>query len=335
MVNVFAEARRVLRDDGVLFLNLGDSYITHPHGPKGANAQDPKWAHARVRGRVGKGMGQANRTSIAGLKHKDLVGIPWRVAFALQAAGWYLRSDIIWNKPNCMSESVFDRPTKSHEYIFLLTKKPRYYYDGLAIREKSVSGHSSGSKGRKANHQNGRSGFSINPPWHSDTRNKRSVWSINTKPLKAAHFATFPPALVLPCILAGTSEKGCCPICGAQWKRIVKRERKPTRPGVDSKVYAEPPLHADSPHRRHNGDICGNRDPQRHITTFTTTGWKQGCDCEPQPPIPCTVADMFAGSGTVGVVAKQQGRSFIGCELNPAYRDMAEKRIQAVGESLF
>ena len=209
MVEVFREVRRVLRDDGTLWLNLGDSY-----------ANDTKW---------GGQSGEKNRSSViggyqtcrnlrtnSGLKPKDLVGIPWRVAFALQADGWYLRSDIIWHKPNSMPESVADRPTKAHEYIFLLSKSEHYYYDADAIREphkdeslerwklgstwdgERVRGYPSGAKHSMVPEQ----------MCHPRGRNKRTVWTVATQPFPDAHFATFPPKLIEPCILAG------CPIGG-------------------------------------------------------------------------------------------------------------------------
>jgi len=174
MVKVFREVTRVLRDDGTLWLNMGDSYASSPAGNFGGDMPAP----------ADGGRYRANKPKMdygaSGLKPKDLVGIPWRVAFALQADGWYLRSDIIWHKPNPMPESVTDRPTKSHEYLFLLTKSPRYYYDTDAVREPSVE--------------------------QAAGRNLRSVWTINPQPFSEAHFATFPTALVEPCIKAGSTK---------------------------------------------------------------------------------------------------------------------------------
>ena len=202
MIDVFREVRRVLRDDGVVFLNVGDSYLS----------QQGKGFPGTGQVKLPEDSRNIKMKRPAGLKPKDLCGIPWRLALALQAEGWYLRSDIIWAKPNPMPESVTDRPTKSHEYVFLLTKKPRYFYDANAVRENS--------------HE------------HSTTgRNKRTVWIIPTESFPGAHFATFPTALVIPCILAGTSEKGCCPGCGAPWKRVVEKKRIRTRPGKESKSY--------------------------------------------------------------------------------------------------
>jgi len=224
LVAVFREVRRVLADDGTLWLNLGDSYSGSGKGPAGNLGKIHNEREIK----------QTSGIVPDGLKPKDLIGIPWRVAFALQADGWYLRQDIIWHKPNPMPESVADRCTKAHEYIFLLSKSPRYYFDADAIKEASITGDPRrpyGSKGAwdldgrplgqrpqgrvrksvkrgefdgKTNALPGREAFRA----VTETRNKRSVWTVNTKPYKGAHFATFPPSLIRPMILAG------CPIGG-------------------------------------------------------------------------------------------------------------------------
>lgn len=209
LVAVFREVRRVLRRDGTVWLNLGDSYA----GGGQTGRKDG--------GRPEKGRGWAEydiqRTKIErrdGLKPKDLVGIPWRVAFALQADGWYLRSDIIWSKPNPMPESVTDRPTKSHEYVFLLSKAERYHYDADAIRERAVSDHRSGNGYARPERETFRN-LDGSPRGQSrgwddigGRRNRRSVWTIATQPYPDAHFATFPEALVEPCVLAGCPPDG-------------------------------------------------------------------------------------------------------------------------------
>jgi len=209
MVEVFREVRRVLRDDGTCWINLGDSYASDPG--KGYSGADPKWTE--------KGTSRA-RTSF--LPPKNLMGMPWRVAFALQADGWYLRSDIIWHKPNPMPESVTDRPTKAHEYIFLLSKSERYYYDAEAIKEPAqewtgqaavfersgaVASHILPGQ-NAAQHRGKGNAKTLNVPNEAGTRNKRTVWTIATRPYAAAHFATFPPDLIKPCILAGCPEGG-------------------------------------------------------------------------------------------------------------------------------
>lgn len=221
LTRVFAEVRRVLADDGTLWLNLGDSYTSGGRTWRDEDDKNPA-----------RGMGYRAPTP-PGLKPKDLVGVPWRVAFALQADGWYLRSDIIWQKPNCQPESVKDRPTRCHEYLFLLSKSERYFYDHEAVREEG----NGGKRNRRT-------------VWHPTTENLGSLWEVRTEPYPEAHFAVFPPSLVEPCILAGSTP--------------------------------------------------GDR-----------------------------VLDPFFGSGTVGEVCLRTGRRFTGIELNPAYAELARKRLSA------
>ena len=196
MVSVFQEVKRVLRKDGTVWLNLGDSYFG------GGRGKDGKYEVAYKSVEDSK----PDWSKVSGLKPKDLVGIPWRVALALQADGWWLRSDIIWNKPNPMPEAVKDRPTKSHEYIFLLTKSAKYYYDHEAIKEKGE--YPAGTKAAKGSTKRYSTDLvNSRPPEYKvydGTRNKRSVWKITTKPYKEAHFATFPEELPETCIKAGT-----------------------------------------------------------------------------------------------------------------------------------
>jgi len=246
MVAVFREVRRVLRDDGTCWINMGDSYLVQQG--KGFNGQ--------------KRMDDTNRNIKVQrpkwLKPKDLCGIPWRVAFALQADGWYLRQDIIWHKPNPMPESVTDRCTKAHEYIFLLSKRAKYYCDMEAIREEGGDGSDRWGGKRmeldtpKAFGGNAVIGQPANRPLrafeYNGTRNKRSVWTVPTAPYPDAHFATYPPKLIEPCILAGCPESG-------------------------------------------------------------------------------VVLDPFMGAGTTALVAYRNNRNYVGIELNPEYRELAEKRI--------
>jgi len=207
LVEVFREVRRVLRGDGTVWLNLGDSYATGTTASRqpGNKSFGENTAKAQGLPRIG---------TPDGLKTKDLIGIPWRVAFALQADGWYLRQDIIWHKPNPMPESVTDRCTKSHEYIFMLSKSPKYYYDHEAVKEPAVSTHSSGNgfkRDARESYKNADGSARGNESQWSDIggkRNRRSVWTVPTKPYKGAHFATFPPALIEPCILAACPEGG-------------------------------------------------------------------------------------------------------------------------------
>ena len=251
MVEVFREVRRVLRDDGTVWLNLGDSYTS---GGRDTRAADKKHEGAREM--------TTRAPTPQGLKPKDLVGIPWRVAFALQADGWWLRQDIIWHKPNPMPESVRDRCTKAHEYVFLLTKSERYFYDAEAVSEASTGQCGAAASFRRTTKDHlipGQSAVQhrMNRKDREDSgrRNRRSVWTISTKPYSGAHFAVMPADLVEPCIKAGCPEGG-------------------------------------------------------------------------------TVLDPFAGSGTTLAVAAEQGRSGIGCELNPDYIELAERRILAARQSV-
>jgi len=261
MVEVFREVRRVLRDDGTAWVNLGDSYAATTKGSGGTGKSTLVGTPNDENGQIFT----PRRLDIGSLKPKDLCGIPWRVAFALQADGWWLRQDIIWHKPNPMPESVRDRCTKAHEYVFLLTKSERYFYDAEAVKE-AFADERKGNPGRYTKRYSigaGRNDAATkSQPWNEDGakqgRNRRSVWTVTTKPYGGAHFAVMPPDLVEPCIKAGCPEGG-------------------------------------------------------------------------------TVLDPFAGSGTTLAVAAELGRNAIGCELNPAYIVLAEKRIKEAraGVALF
>lgn len=323
IVAVFRECWRVLRDDGVVWLNLGDSYAGGNQTGRndgGRPEKDKGWVTYDIK-----------RTSVKrddGLKPKDLIGIPWRVAFALQAAGWWLRQDIIWHKPNPMPESVTDRCTKAHEYVFLLTKSARYFYDAEAIQEaaqdrptdswekRKAAGAGSGSleDGHNSSLAKG-AGFS-HTVGNGTTRNRRSVWSISTKPFSGAHFACMPPELAETCIRAGTSKVGCCPNCGRPWvknKTVVSHCSK--------RKAAHAPFNCPT-----KTSSTGWKPP-----TITHNGWKPGCDCADNTPVPCRVFDPFAGSGTTGMVAVKLGREFIGTELNYKYiRDVVPLRMKGI-----
>ena len=205
MVDVFREVRRILKPDGTLWLNIGDSYAAQG----GAQVQGTKQAKGSQAG----AWGGERRMPPTGLKAKDLIGIPWMLAFALRADGWYLRQDIIWHKPNPMPESVRDRCTKAHEYIFLLSKSERYFFDSEANKEAAVSEKPAGNKRHKyadayaagtSEEHRTKAGLLALQGIEWEKRNRRSVWTVATRPYKGAHFATFPPALIEPCILAGS-----------------------------------------------------------------------------------------------------------------------------------
>ncbi len=323
MVEVFREVKRVLRDDGTLWLNLGDSYA---HDTKGDTRT--KEDYIRQGATVGALLSGAQnaggkRKCHHGLKPKDLCGIPWRVAFALQADGWYLRQDIIWHKPNPMPESVRDRCTKAHEYIFLMTKRPKYYCDMEAIKVPLAESTSNDRRTLDEDYTVGRPerGFVGNPSQgsgmlksHGGTANKRSVWTVTTKPYSEAHFATFPPDLILPCILAGCPQ-WVCKKCGEPRVRIVDKELVPTKKGVKTTVVDARDLAADK------NDQGSNRQKDGHkpgwINQTTTTGWTDcGCNAGFDGGV---VMDPFMGSGTVGLVAYQNNRHYMGIELNPEY----------------
>jgi len=327
MVEVFREVRRVLRDDGTLWLNLGDSFASgkgtcfNPGGGETSLGQNRKAAGVHPLDR-----GNKSTLALSGLKPKDLVGIPWMVAFALRADGWYLRSDIIWHKPNPMPESVKDRCTKSHEYIFLLTKSAQYYYDNEAIKEDAKPESEKRYKstfhtGKKEISGQGRPGNASNTPGYkkwTGKRNKRSVWTIPTQPFPGAHFAVFPEALVEPCILAGTSEAGCCPKCGAPWVRVVEKETVNRAGWGASNPHHATPFGTHGPSLRGEGR-CGD-------VRVTTLGWQPTCSCG-LDPVPCVTLDPFGGSGTVAKVSRDLGRDSVYCDLNPDYVRMAMDRV--------
>jgi DNA modification methylase len=346
LVEVFREVRRVLKKEGTLWLNLGDTFASG-----GTGGCSPK---STLNG--GKGVGESEKLRLMkqsprkipdGLKPKDLIGIPWMVAFALRADGWYLRSDIIWHKPNCMPESVTDRPTKAHEYIFLLSKSQRYYYDKEAILEphsdetkkyfeKYTPDHSKSLSDRKialGDKGKTRTGFGnsraeatacMNP----SGRNKRTVWTVATKPFAEAHFATFPEKLIEPCILAGTSERGVCPKCGKAWERQVGKQTIYLSNAAKAGTTALAGKGHTSSQVRENHDI--RLGP---CTQTETIGWLPSCQCSCDP-VPAVVLDPFFGAGTTGLMAKKLGRHYIGIELNEAYIGMAQKRIAAVPNRL-
>ena len=290
-----------------------------PRGPR--NGHEGKQEYAAAVGPIT----QPNRMPIPGLKPKDLVGIPWRLAFALQADGWYLRSDIIWAKPNPMPESVTDRPTKAHEYVFLLTKSERYFYDAEAIREPDAgTDHQrwvldaepslEPSGGLRAPHGGIRTAEGRN----GTGRNRRTVWSIATQPYPEAHFATFPETLVEPCILAGTSEQGACARCMTSLDRVMEK------PGGAFHDHLRDGEQGQSQE--------GARRKRQYLENLSkprgTIGWRRTCVCEGALVAPCIVLDPFMGAGTVALVALKARRNFIGIELNPEYAEMARRRIE-------
>ena len=335
MVEVFREVKRVLRDDGVLWLNLGDSYATHARGHNGFGSSTLDASAQHVQLLTGTHRRGDNRYSAPaiGLKDKDLIGVPWMLAFALRADGWWLRSDIVWSKANPMPESVRDRPTRSHEYVFLLSKRERYFYDADAIREPHTAfGRPPGNKSRiyfdrDPAHQTGekrRPGQAKS--FHALGRNKRDVWTCATHAYPEAHFATFPAKLIEPCVLAGTSPHAC-ETCGAPWQRMTETHN---------------PSKAANSGRDMTGGAAKTSNPQTSAglhrngggvySSVVFRGWRPTCRCAPERNTGAGksfVLDPFGGAGTTGMVAKRHSRSYLLIELNEQYCEMARKRIAA------
>lgn len=345
LVEVFRAVRRVLRADGTCWVNLGPSYASGGKGGGGSfMAERRAWAEkASLRGWKGPPKG---------FKPKDLIGIPWMFALAMQADGWWLRSENIWAKKNPMPESVHDRPTAAHEQVFLFAKSAKYFYDKVAIAERlehpeastpedmarafsrrratladpqqgplDARRYRSGNLAPKTGDDRDRPGdhrrSSI--PWEdtTGTRNARSVWSIATQPFKGAHFATFPEGLAERCLLAGTSAHGCCAACGAPWRRVLGDGPEMTSGGGSRKHVAV---------RRQQGAtgalVTGN------WRTQVTIGWAPGCRCD-VGVVPCRALDPFAGSGTVGAVARRLGRGADLVEASTTYVPLILERVNA------
>lgn len=320
--------RRVLRDDGTLWLNLGDSAASI------GGHTDTGCTDRRANGRVANRPEHTDRSRRLkavgnGVKVKDILGIPWRVAFALQADGWYLRMDNVWHKPTPLPESVNDRTTRAHEYVFLLSKRRRYYYDAEAIREPDAgtpagNGFAGRQGGERATAIDG--GEGTREAWQpGGGRNKRSVWTITTQPYAAAHFATMPPALAEIGILAGSSAKGACSACGAPWARVT--ERAP-RPGVGAKGV--PVNERDGLTSEHGLERTGMshfkyaewlRENPR-----ITVDWRPTCKHDADVD-PCVVLDPFGGAGTTALVSRRTGRRFRHVELSADYLDLARRRV--------
>jgi DNA modification methylase len=309
LVEVCSEIKRVLRPDGTFWLNLGDAYSSGggkqvvqtknaSHGLDGMRQQTP-W-----------------------IAPKQLLGVPWRVAFALQDSGWWLRSEIIWHKKAGMPENVTDRPTCSHEQIFLLAKSARYFYDYVAVKEPLATPiHKPGNNNHpdKTSGPNDRGGHSQwddtkERAWgNEDGRNQRDVWSLGPEPYPGAHFATFVTEVPRRAILAGTSERGCCPSCGTPWKRIIERT------GHENQ---REPAHVP------DNSVTKTDSTGWAPLTRATNEWTPTCACNAGDPQPCTVLDPFMGSGTTGFVAVELGRDFIGIDINPEYvNKLARNRI--------
>lgn len=339
MVEVFREVKRVLRADGTFWLNIGDSYFT---SPTGSLSNKPS---LMTGGRATQREGTKRPSKLVdGCKPKDLVGIPWLLAFALRADGWYWRSTLPWIKRNAMPESCKDRPGQSVEQVLMFSKSQRYYFDMDAVRVAWADDRQGRDGSPKPSQRNrgGRTDGYTKPngvdPSANGGRNLRNhdffmrSWQgmmmsaddeplaivANPKPFRGAHFAVFPPSLVEPVIKASTSEKGCCAKCGIPQQRIIERSNQVDITAKGSYFDRGKTVARDGGERTQRGErYC-----------LKSVGWQSACTCD-TGIVSCTVLDPFAGAGTTGVVCYQLDRDFIGIELNPEYVDMIENRLVA------
>jgi DNA modification methylase len=329
MVGVFREVRRVLRPDGTCWVNIGDSYATSFFSHDSIRSVPQPlgdWSKEGQRLPKAERSRRGSAESLGGLKAKDLILMPARLALALQADGWWVRSAIVWAKPNPMPESCQDRPTSAYEMVYLLTKAARYYYDQEAIRE-PVSQYRYDGKptwvplcddGARA-----KGGPTQAIRHYAETKgaNARNWWVIPTHAFPEAHFATYPPELVERCIRAGTSERGCCAACGAPYVRQMQATG-----GILGKSWHD---HSADKVKGNAAFGIGNaaRDGRAPEYQRTTTGWRASCQCSADVQ-PCTVLDPFLGSGTTALVADRLQRHCIGIDLSLTYADMAQRRIE-------
>lgn len=322
LVDVYREVRRVLKPSGTVWINLGDSY-----------ANDDKWGgySTNKQAYMGDAINGARTRRKTGLKPKDRMLMPARVAIALQDDGWWIRDEIVWHKPNPLPASVTDRTTTAHEMVYMLTKRARYWYDQEAIRE--PSNDPSDVRGVRTSldvYQNRavkQRIATINPETAKayPMRNCRSVWTIATEPLPFEHFAAFPSALPRRCILAGCPEQ-VCSVCGKPYVRITERQFVPQQDvSLERGMKNAPGL---KPMYKDNGWV----DTPRGTTAVQTLSWQPTCTCQ-APSRPGVVLDPFMGSGTIALVARGLGRHFVGCDLSPAYVAIARERLRLPFES--
>lgn len=311
LILVMREMWRVLRSDGTAWVNLGDSY----NGSGGPGSQYDNKASNGMKGTFTK-YTNANKKQ-EHLKPKDIVMIPARFALAAQADGWYLRSDIIWSKPNPMPESVTDRPTKAHEYIYLLAKSQSYFYDAEAIKEPS-GGHNglAASFKRETKEQlipkqtNIQHRIDRDDRVDTGSRNKRSVWNVATQSYSGSHFATWPEKLAEVMVLASTSAHGSCSKCGSPWERIMEKV------GEAQQRWAKGASVIDAAYNGQVGESSVLKTG--NVAIRQTVGWQPTCTCNADT-VPATVLDCFNGSGTTGRVANRLGRKYIGVDISDEY----------------
>ena len=313
---VFDQLYRVLRDDGTLWLNYGDRYYTNNGTPRGNGVGLDGNARGGSFNSDGSMFSQ-KRTKHDVFGHKQLMLMPARIAIAMQERGWLLRSEIIWHKTNAMPSSVKDRPTESHEKVFLFAKKQKYFYDHVAISTPSKNTNAPGSRTNGENHDRNDNDMAerIKANGTSIMANLRNVWPLATTSYKGAHFAVFPAKLVEPCIKAGTSEKGVCSECGSPYHRIYEKIR--------------PEKHEVGGGRRRQYDEGGGeniKDRRDSHVKLQTKTWKPSCDCDADI-VPATVLDPFGGAGTTALVADRLGRNATIIEISAEYANLAKERL--------
>jgi len=327
IVELFRAMKPKLKDSATVWLNYGDSYAATVNGTKVKDQVKNKVQFADkylIKGDDRTFRDKPFSTIQGSLKPKDLVMIPNRIAIALQDDGWWIRSEIIWHKPNPMPESTKDRPTSCHEKIWLITKSKKYYYDADAIREPVAQGTITRLSEKNLKNQKGstrgnggmRSNGNMKPVGNMETKNKRNVWTVTTKPCKEAHFATFPKDLIEPCIKAGCPEKVCVK-CGTPYLRNFKTITTPKRETRNNMVNVIPGR--DKPTRMNSKNM--------ESLIKEDLGFKKNCNCETDKFKSGLVFDPFGGSGTTAIVAKLLNRKSIMSELNPEYIKIAKSRI--------
>lgn len=324
---VFEEVWRVLRDDGTLWLNIGDSFS---HSGSGARDKG-RWPK---QSRNDHFPSHAKRRT--GLRPKELIGVPWMLAFALRETGWLLRSEIIWHKPQPMPESAPDRPTVSHEQVFLFCKRQSYFYDRFAILELTTGNAHDRGRGGKPKSLINAAGSKQNEIFSSQVtqtvsrRNARSVWTIGPSPFPESHFATMPPLLAERCILAGTSEVGCCPTCGMPWRRMTRKGAPDRARQRAAGGDAHGQYRGKSRKGHYAAGVQDASEVKRRILAGmreeTTVGWQLACRCALARPVAAVVLDPFGGAGTTALAADRLRRDSVLIELSPGYAAMAERR---------
>lgn len=333
LVAIFAEVKRVLRQDGVAFVNLGDSYAGSGKGPTGHNGiGDQRRRQGFIPGEGGNQNGARNRDGLGavdGAKPKDLLLIPERFAIAMQDAGWWVRSRIAWCKLSAMPESVRDRPTSAWEHVWMFTRSRTYFWDADAVRQPATMAPQRRLTphpiGRGPAQQNGANPVRDVPMQDAPEAgaNLRNFWLLGPEPSRLEHYAGFPTELPRRCILAATSQKGACPACMKPWVRLIERTGRAIQHQNGPGTGVGRRLAAAGQHGATSALLTG-LVPER-----ITIGWAPACTCDAGDPVPCVVLDPFLGSGTTALVADQLGRHAIGIELNPEYVEMARRRIES------